>query len=88
VIESDSESSDEEGIFFLSKGFTARLILFLWTERMDEDIEIEEPAPPTAVVEEKKPAEPQQENICRERKLVDKVFKDEKGFIGRLSDIY
>lgn len=42
----------------------------------------DEPAPPTAAVKEEAEA-PIDDGICRERKLVDKVFKDEKGFIGK-----
>jgi hypothetical protein len=48
---------------------------------MEVEDDVDEPAPPTASVKEEAEA-PKENGICRERKLVDKVFKDEKGFIG------
>lgn len=48
---------------------------------MDIEDDVDEPAPPTASVKEEAEA-PKENGICRERKLVDKVFKDEKGFVG------
>lgn len=51
---------------------------------MEVEDDVDEPAPPTASVKEEAEA-PKENGICRERKLVDKVFKDEKGFIGNNS---
>jgi hypothetical protein len=53
------------------------------TEVVEIEEDVDEPAPPTAAAVKEEAEVPKENGICRERKLVDKVFKDEKGFIGK-----